>query len=268
MDGDQEVEQRQRLQTKRGLREARAPLHTHDSIASDAHSHVSRGILLARDNEQKMLPMSRDLTRSRSSSGSTEKEVAAVDHVPLHVYGNACGLALRARLVQPCSSDALPASASQDADSPSLTFSLHPLPAAGQLLLTLLKADHLARSHTRPVSGVRANFVAEGLIARIYKRERWLQGRESEESVLETPVITAGESTSIEFPTQVIALHDTDFPVRISLYDVDRNRVRVSLGHTLLGIQEPSAAGEPPVTRTQRLWPTVCSATQQHASSQ
>lgn len=159
----------------------------------------------------------------------------------------------------------------------SLTLSKDSLQVANRSVqLTLLKAERLNRSHTSPAfsrtpsSGT--NFVTEGFFARIYKRDRRLdvERKNSEgdknEGPIQTPIIRSTESSSIEFPSQRIELLGSDFPIRISLYDLDTNGVRFSLGHMFIRLWDEMRfpAGEA-VILTYELSPTICSAMQQNS---
>lgn len=201
------------------------------------------------------------------------------------MYTNAGGLPVRTRLVQPCSRRRHSASSdllSPPAEpSPTVTFSLtlskDSLQVANRSVqLTLLKADRLNRPHISPAfshspsSGT--NFVTEGCFARIYKRDRRLDverknsEKDKNESPIQTPIIRSTESTSIEFPSQRMELLQSDFPIRVSLYDVDTNGVRFSLGHMFirLGDEMRFPAGEA-VILTYELFPTICSAMQENS---
>lgn len=191
-------------------------------------------------------------------------------------------LPVRTRLVQPCTRRRHSASpetqrAPPDHRPATLTFSLmtrkdsDTAPAA--VMLTLLKAEHLNRPDIRPLpshsfsSGT--NFVTEGLFARIYKKDQrpQLGSDQRKQNLIQTPIIRSSESAAIEFPHQTMQLQESDFPVRVTLYDVDMNGVRFSLGHTFIGMsdEEIFAPGEA-VILTHDLWPTICSAMQDHTA--
>jgi hypothetical protein len=145
---------------------------------------------------------------------------------------------------------------------------------AAVMLLTLLKAEHLNRPDIRPSpshsfsSG--SNFVTEGLFARIYKRDQRPPGSSDQrrQNLIQTPIIRSNESASIEFPHQTIQLLESDFPVRLTLYDVDVNGVRFSLGHTFIGMTAEARESPPgeAVILSHDLWPTICSAMQHHTA--
>jgi hypothetical protein len=97
-----------------------------------------------------------------------------------------------------------------------------------------------------------------------------------EKLIYETPIQnTAGNKSiaskkepttnEIDFTWQEVNLKRSDFPVRLSLYDVDRNKVRICLGHTLLSTrflqqQEKSLVAGNNVVSTHILHSTIASA--------
>ena len=99
------------------------------------------------------------------------------------------------------------------------------------------------------------------------RRNRRQEARE--ELLLETPVHTSNSCSSsiIDFTWSEVILKASDFPVRLSLYDVDRNKVRICLGHALLSRkfleQQCSSQGiitGNEVASTHILHPTISSA--------
>lgn len=84
--------------------------------------------------------------------------------------------------------------------------------------------------------------------------------------MIQTPVFKSDQESCISFPEQSVRLLQSEFPIRVSLYDVDKNRVRFSLGHTLVMGEQLFDSGKTVIV-TQDLCPTICSAKRQHTDS-
>lgn len=171
-----------------------------------------------------------------------------------------------------------PHHAGHEKQTPSLTFSLtssqnsDPADRQRVLDLTLIRAEGLNRAHVSHACPNQPKFAAEGLCARIYKKQMDMDSdaseRERNVSMIQTPVFKSDEETCISFPQQSIRLLESEFPIRVSLYDVDKNQVRFSLGHTLIMDVQPEALDSAQtVIVTQDLCPTICSAKRQHTHS-
>lgn len=225
---------------------------------------------------------------SRCSSASTEDTDHhhpddARDNVTLHLCSDAGGLAVRTSLVQPStrrhsvSPHLLSSHPSDDSPhgkhTPRLTFSLTSSSRDGQTVLdlTLIRAEHLNRPHVSRTPGGESHGVA-GLCARIYKKqmdgESDANNRQKNDCMIQTTIFESSESDSITFPCQTIGLKESEFPIRVTLYDVDKNRVRFSLGHTFIRPEDATqcASGEA-VILTQELCSTICSAKRLHTHS-
>lgn len=130
--------------------------------------------------------------------------------------------------------------------------------------LNLIQAYNLRRSYVDPSTEIvpfspvtspsESLFEPEGVFARIFpssqkevkkknitsrygkeEMELDLDKEGCEEIVIETRVIKSKKSKEISFSDQEsIQLEMYQFPVRVTLYEVDRNGVRFSLGHTFI----------------------------------
>lgn len=151
-----------------------------------------------------------------------------------------------------------------------------------RMSFTLIKASNLERSSLsatpRIASAFRSSrpggqFVAEGLFARIYKGVDLQKGclrrqssiddpaREasgSDNEFRQTSVIKSRKSTSIKFPEEPVSLKRSDFPLRLTLYDVDKHQVRYSLGHCFVDLTDADSFSlATQVILTRRLFPTL-----------
>ncbi|XP_054162147.1 uncharacterized protein LOC128960101 [Oppia nitens] len=111
----------------------------------------------------------------------------------------------------------------------------------------LVKGKHLRRSGHSPED----KLVAEGVFARLYPRQRTLsqtsdasQTENSDQTInsqsqeyFETSFIRSKKSSVIKFnKKEKFHILGDNFPVRISVYEMDKHRVRYNIGHCFLAV--------------------------------
>jgi hypothetical protein len=80
----------------------------------------------------------------------------------------------------------------------------------------------------------------------------------SDNEFRQTSIIKTRKSTSIKFPEERILLRRGDFPLRVTLYDVDKHQVRHSLGHCFVDLTDADSFSlATQVILTRRLYATL-----------
>ncbi|KAI1294154.1 hypothetical protein HDE_06179 [Halotydeus destructor] len=122
-------------------------------------------------------------------------------------------------------------------------------PRRDTAILKLIKASNLKRNSlssglraaatSSPNSGVRP-FIAIGVVARIFKRSQVAKtGSEpSCDQFEQTKLVKSKKAKNLNLAAEKIQLKRGDFPVRVTLYEMDRHHVRLSLGHCFLDIAD------------------------------
>lgn len=156
-----------------------------------------------------------------------------------------------------------------------------PVPKEKCLKMHLLGCENLKRSEEKENAFTRVvrrttkgyGFTAEGVFARVYRlndvKEPCLSRQSSGEEgvpfpigksdvyLKETSFVNSRKSRSIEFAeSDSVYLSYEDFPLRISVYEMDKNKIRSALGHAVVNCQPLiSTIGQTSITL--RLYTTV-----------